>query len=70
MKKILLGCLIASAAFAGVISSAQAADPYWRSHHDVEWQDRATFKDPASAKTDWLRDHCIRDWDGHEMCRR
>ena len=70
MKTILLGCLIAGATFAGVITSAQAADPYWRSHHDVEWQERTTFKDPAFGKPEWLREHCIRDWDGHEMCRR
>jgi hypothetical protein len=39
-------------------------------HHEVEWQRRTEFKEPEHKKVDWLREHCIRDWDGHEMCRR
>jgi hypothetical protein len=70
MRTILAACLVIGSTAAAFISPAHAEDPYWRTHHDVEWQNRAEFKDPAQKQTGWLRDHCIRDWDGHEMCRR
>jgi len=70
MRIILLACFAIGAASIGFAPSAQAADPYWQSHHDVQWQSRTEFKEPEHQKTDWLRDHCIRNWDGKEMCRR
>jgi hypothetical protein len=70
MKAFLVGLLAVGAASAVIPGTAQAADPYWRAHHEVEWQERGTFRGPDFEKRDWLREHCIRDWDGHEMCRR
>jgi hypothetical protein len=69
MRSILVACLALSAV-TSLISTARAEDPYWRTHHDVQWQDRSTFKEVEHGKPDWLRAHCIRDWDGHELCRR
>jgi hypothetical protein len=68
MRMILAACLTLGAV--SLISTARAEDPYWKSHHDAEWQNRSEFKGSEFTKNDWLRDHCIRDWSGHEMCRR
>jgi hypothetical protein len=70
MKSILVACLAFGAMTVGLSFKAHAEDPYWRAHHEVEWQDRATLKGPDYAKPDWLRGHCIRDWDGKELCRK
>ena len=70
MKSILLACLAFGALTAGLSVPARAADPYWRTHHDVEWQERSTFRAPEFTKPEWLHEHCIRDWDGKELCRR
>ena len=70
MRKILVGCMALGVGTVGLISAAQAADPYWRSHREVEWQSRSEFKEAEHGKPEWLREHCIRDWDGHELCRR
>jgi hypothetical protein len=47
-----------------------AGQPYWRSHQDVEWQRREEFREAEHRRGEWLRDHCVRDWSGHELCRR
>jgi len=70
MKQILLACMALGVGAMGFVSSAHAEDPYWKTHHEVEWQNRSEFKEAEHNKPDWLRGHCIRDWDGHEMCRR
>jgi hypothetical protein len=70
MKKIFVACMALGLGSVGIVSSAQAADPYWRTHHDAEWQSRSELKDAQYHKSEWLRDHCVRDWGGHELCRR
>lgn len=70
MQKFLAACLIAGIGSATMVSAAQAAAPYWQQHHEVQWQPRTAFPEPEHQQPAWLRDHCIKDWDGHEMCRR
>lgn len=47
---------------------ARADDPYWRAHSD--WQPRNTFHDKQYQQETWAHDHCVRDWNGGEFCRR
>jgi hypothetical protein len=70
MRTIVVACLALGAASLGSVHNARAADPYWQSHHEVQWQERKTFKEPEYQKPDWLGEHCIRDWAGKELCRR
>lgn len=69
MRMIMVACLALGAASLGTLT-ARAEDPYWRTHHDVEWQSRSEFKEPEFKKPEWQREHCIRDWGGKELCRR
>ncbi len=43
--------------------------PYWREHRDEEWRDRREFREAQHHRVEWQRDHCVRDWSGHEFCR-
>jgi hypothetical protein len=70
MRKILVACTALGAGTVGLISTAQAADPYWRTHHELEWRNRSEFREVEHSKPEWLREHRIRDWDGHELRRR
>ncbi len=50
------------------IETGQGA--YWRQHHDeAEWRRRSEFREAEHNRAEWLRDHCVRDWGGHEYCR-
>jgi hypothetical protein len=55
MRTIVVACLALSAGSLGFVHDARAADPYWQSHHEVQWQDRKTFKEPEFQKPEWLR---------------
>jgi hypothetical protein len=70
MKTILVACLALGAGSLSFAPSAHAEDPYWRAHKEVEWQNRTEFKEAEHQKPDWLREHCVRDWGGKELCRR
>jgi hypothetical protein len=70
MRTILIACLAFGAAGVGFAPGARAADPYWQSHHEVQWQERKEFREPEFQKNEWLGDHCIRNWSGKELCRR
>lgn len=70
MRNVLVACLVLGTASVGLIPTARAADPDRQQHHEVQWQGRTEFKAPEQQRPDWLREHCIRDWDGHELCRR
>jgi hypothetical protein len=70
MRNVLVTCLVLGAASVTLVPTARAADPYWRQHKEVDWQSRTEFKAPEQQRPDWLREHCVRDWDGHELCRR
>jgi hypothetical protein len=43
---------------------------YWRGDHDADWRRRSEFREAEYRRAEWLRDHCVRDWSGHEFCRR
>jgi hypothetical protein len=70
MRTILVACLALGTASVTFVSTARAADPYWRAHKEVEWQNRSEFKEAEHQKPEWMREHCIRDWGGKELCRR
>jgi hypothetical protein len=70
MKTFAIAWLALGAATVGLGSTARAADPYWQTHHEVQWQSRSEFKEAEHSKPEWLHEHCIRDWDGKELCRR
>jgi hypothetical protein len=44
--------------------------PYWQEHHEAEWRERRDFREAQFQRREWLRDHCVREWDGREICRR
>ena len=52
----------------------RVAEPYWRQHReadrDMEWRRRAEFREAEHRRADWIRDHCVRDWNGRDFCRR
>jgi hypothetical protein len=68
MRTILAACIALSAIGAIAASPARADDPYWRQHSD--WQARATFHGDQYQKDAWAHEHCVRDWQGQEFCRR
>ena len=71
MRTVLVACLALGTAGIGfTVTPANAADSYWRTHREVEWENRSEFKEAEHRKPEWLRDHCIRDWAGKELCRR
>ena len=69
MRTMMMVCLAVGVAGAGLVSPARAEDPYWRTHHDVEWRNRTEFREAEHRKPEWLREHCVRDWAGKELCR-
>ncbi len=69
MRTILTACLALGVASMSLVPVAQAA-PYWQEHRESQWQARTEFREPQHQEPAWLREHCIRDWDGHELCRR
>jgi hypothetical protein len=82
MRTILAACVALGTAGAVLAPSTHAQvvvqtpgvaveqGPYWRYHHpEGEWRDRHEFREEAR-REDWLRDHCVRDWNGGEYCRR
>ena len=43
---------------------------YWRDRHEeAEWRRRSEWREAQHNRVEWLRDHCVRDWSGHEYCR-
>jgi hypothetical protein len=81
MRTILAGCVALSAIGFAVATPARADitvttpgvvvqnGPYWRSH-EGEWRDRRELRGNEYQHDAWLRDHCVRDWNGGEYCRR
>ena len=70
-----LGCAVAAPAQADIVVRTPGVvvdeGSYWRHHHpNSEWQARREFRDREYRREAWLRDHCVRDWTGHEYCRR
>src|SRR5471032_2432260 len=84
MRTILLACVAFGAAALASAAPVQAQvtirapgvaieagpHPYWRDNRDAEWRERSEFREAEFRRHDWLRDHCVRDWSGHEFCRR
>jgi hypothetical protein len=83
MRTILAAC-VALSAFGFVVATPASADvtvrtpgvvvenggPYWRGHNDSEWRERRDFREHEFQRDAWLRDHCVRGWNGGEYCRR
>jgi hypothetical protein len=83
MRTILAACVALSAIGFAVATPASAdvtvrtpgvvvenGGPYWRGHHEGEWRERREFREHEYQRDAWLRDHCVRDWNGGEYCRR
>jgi len=81
MRTILAACVALSAAGFALAAPAHAdvtistpgvtGEPYWRHHHpEAEWRERHEFREAEHSRAEWLRDHCVRDWNGGEYCRR
>jgi hypothetical protein len=68
MRKMLSALVALSALGTFLAGPAMADDPYWRSHAD--WRARAEFHGDQYQKEAWAHDHCVRDWQGQEFCRR
>ena len=49
--------------------AVEQGSPYWR-HDYRDWQARRDFREHEYQRESWLRDHCVRDWNGREYCRR
>jgi hypothetical protein len=82
MRTILAGCVALSALAFSAAPPAKAdivvrtpggaverESPYWR-HDYRDWQARREFRDREYRREAWVRDHCVRDWNGGEYCRR
>jgi hypothetical protein len=82
MRTILAGCVALSAlgfAFSAPANAdvvirtpgvAVQSEPYWRGHHDSDWQARREFREHEYQQHSWVREHCVRDYSGGEYCRR
>jgi hypothetical protein len=65
-----LGALGAAAAAQAQLSVTVGPEPYWRTHSDSEWRARHEYREAEFRRHEWVREHCVRDWGGHEFCRR
>ena len=84
MKMIFAASLALGVSLFGGVSQAQVSvrvpgvaieagpQPYWIQNRDreAEWRRRSEFRETEYRRAEWLRDHCVRDWSGHEFCRR
>jgi hypothetical protein len=68
MRTMTAVCLLIGVASVTFAPTARAA--YWEEHKDLKWEPRTAFHEPEYQQRAWLADHCTRDRDGHEMCRR
>jgi hypothetical protein len=80
MRTILAACVALSALGFATAGPARAdlvvrtpgvaveSEPYWR--HQSDWRDRHEFREHEYQRDAWLRDHCVRGWNGGEYCRR
>jgi hypothetical protein len=84
MRIILTACMALGAATFLMASPGQAQvtirapgvaidaghEPYWRSHNESAWERRSEFHEAEHRRPEWLREHCVREWNGQEVCRR
>ena len=82
MRTMLAGCVALSALGFAVSTRASAdvvvrtpgvavqSQPYWRGHHDSDWDARHEFGEREVKQLIWAREHCVREWNGGEYCRR
>jgi hypothetical protein len=71
VRTILAACIALSAVALPAVAQVTVTTgptPYWREHSD--WQSRGEFRGDQYQKEAWSHDHCVRDWQGHEYCRR
>ena len=80
MRTILAACVALSAFGFSVATPAKAditirtpgveqESPYWR-HGYKDWQARRAYREREYQREAWVRDHCVRDWNGEAYCRR
>lgn len=44
-------------------------DPYWRNDPSHNWRAEAEFRREEEHREEWRRDHCVRDFYNHVLCR-
>lgn len=44
-------------------------NPYWRQQREHNWRAEAEFRREEERKEEWRRDHCVRDFYNHVLCR-
>lgn len=53
---------------------AEQREEYWRqrreNERESEWRRREEFREQEHRKVEWQREHCVRNWQGQEYCRR
>ena len=58
------------------VPGVQRVEPndYWRhqreGEREVEWQRRDQYREEAQQHQEWVHNHCVRDWQNQEYCRR
>lgn len=49
-------------------------EEYWRQHREnereSEWRRREEFREQEHRRAEWQHDHCVRNWQNQEYCRR
>ena len=49
-------------------------EEYWRqrqeNERDSEWRRREEFREQEHRRAEWQREHCVRNWQNQEYCRR
>jgi hypothetical protein len=70
MRTVLIAGLVLGLASANLVPTARAADPDWRKPARVDGENNTAFQEPDQQNPDWLQEPCLKDRDGHEICRR
>jgi hypothetical protein len=70
MRTVLIAGLVLGAASVSLVTTARGADPNWRKPVQVEVPNHTAFQEPDPQQPNWLQEPCLKDRDGHEICRR
>jgi hypothetical protein len=69
MRTVLIANLLLGAASVSLVRTANAADPNWHKTSQVEVQNHMAFQEPDEQHPNGLQEPCLKDRDGHEICR-
>ena len=69
MRIVLIAGLVLGATGMSLIRAANAADPNWQRPSQVEVQNHTALQEPDQQNPNWLQEPCLKDRDGHEICR-